>query len=105
MRTLANDAKADQMLDFLASGGTSGDWTYFAEMREWESLYNLWEKRYLVGRLARNLASRGLAEIRRTGQGMQLHLTPLGESLAIEREREATNATADISWTQLMDRR
>jgi hypothetical protein len=60
MRTLATDATADLLLDYLASNGTGGRWSYFADLGEWESLCNLRDERYFVGRLARNLAGRGL---------------------------------------------
>ena len=97
MRTLATDTTADQLLDYLASDGTGGQWTYYADLAEWESLYNLRGERHFVGRLARNLAGRGLAEIRRAALGMQLRLTPAGIDLAGQREREA--ATAEIDWS------
>lgn len=95
MRTLVGDATADQVLDYLASGGR---WTYFADLGGWESLYNLRGERYFVGRLARNLAGRGLAEMRRAALGMQLRLTPAGIDLASEREREAVDAAVEIDW-------
>ena len=41
MRTLAADGTADQLLDHLASGGSGSEWTYFADLAEWESLYKL----------------------------------------------------------------
>lgn len=89
MRTLATDGTADQLLDYLASDGAGGEWAYYADLAEWESLYNLRGERHLIGRLARNLADRGLAQARRAAQGMQLRLTPVGIDLAGEREREA----------------
>lgn len=96
MRTLATDATADQLLDFLASDGAGGEWMYYADLGEWESLYNLLGDRHFIGRLARNLAGRGLAEIRRAALGMQLRLTPAGIDLAGERAREAARVSAGI---------
>lgn len=97
MRTLACDTTADQLLDYLASNGTGDKWTYFGDLVEWESLYNLWGDRHFVGRLARNLAGRGLAEIRRAALGMQLRLISAGIHLAGQREREAATAEIDLS--------
>jgi hypothetical protein len=34
MRTLATDATADQLLDYLASDGAGGEWTYYADLAE-----------------------------------------------------------------------
>jgi hypothetical protein len=81
-RTLATDATADHLLDYLASDGSGNAWTYFADLADWELLYNLRGERYFVGRLARILAARGLAQMRRAATGMQLRLTPTGEALA-----------------------
>ena len=96
MRTLATDGTADQLLDYLASDGAGGEWMYYADLSEWESLYNLLGERHFIGQLARNLACRGLAEIRRTALGVQLRLTPAGIDLAGEREREAARVSAGI---------
>ncbi len=97
MRTLATDTTADQLLDYLASDGTGGKWTCYADLSDWESVHNLRGERHFVGRLARNLAGRGLAEIRRATLGMQLRLTPAGINLAGQREGEA--ATAEVDWS------
>ena len=78
MRTLATDATADQLLDYLASDGAGGEWTYYADLAEWESLYNLLGERHFIGRLARDLAGRGMADIRRTALGMQLRFDASG---------------------------
>lgn len=101
MRTLASEATADQLLDYLASDGTDRKWTYFADLGDWESLYNRRGERHFVGRLARNLSGRGLAEMRRAAMGMQLRLTPAGEALARERERDAAKATAEVDWASI----
>jgi hypothetical protein len=95
-RTLAINGTADLLLDYLASDGGGGQWTYFADLGEWETLCNLRGERHFVGRLARNLAGRGLAETRRAALGMQLRLTPAGIDLAGEREREADALAAEI---------
>lgn len=96
MRTLATNGMADLLLDFLAGDGTGERWTYFADLGEWEALCNLRDERYFVGRLARNLAGRGLAETRRAALGMQLRLTPAGIDLAGEHQRLADGAWAMI---------
>jgi hypothetical protein len=77
MRTLIRDATADQLLDYLVSDDTSGQWTYYANLAEWVSLYNLLDERHFVGRLVRNLAGRGLVENRRAALGMQVWLTTI----------------------------
>ena len=97
MRSLATDTTADQLLDYLASDGTGGKWIYYADLSHWESVYNLRGERHFAGRLARNLAGRGLAEVRRASLGMQLRLTPAGIDLAGRRVREA--ATAEMDWS------
>ena len=99
MRTLATDATADQLLDYLASDGAGRKWTHFADLDDWESLYNLQDERYFVGRLARNLAGRGLAETRRAALGMQLRLSHEGINLANERERQAATVAVEIDWS------
>ena len=98
MQTLATDATADQLLDYLASDGGGGQWVYFADLGDWELLYNLRRERRFVGPLARRLAGRGLAEVRRAALGMQLRLTPAGQALAGERDREADRLLAQIDW-------
>jgi len=90
---MATDATADQLRDYLASDGAGSAWTYFADLGDWESLYNLHDERHFVGRLSRNPATRGLANSRRR---LRLRLTPTGEALAGDRERKATAASAKI---------
>jgi hypothetical protein len=91
MRTLATDSTANQLVDYLASDGAGGEWTYYAELAKWESLCNLLGERHFIGKLARNLACRELADMRRAWASlrMQLRLTPAGIELAGERDREA----------------
>jgi hypothetical protein len=59
MRTLANESTADQLVDYLASDGRGAEWTRYADLADWESLYNLLGERGFVGRLARDLTGRG----------------------------------------------
>jgi hypothetical protein len=99
MRTLATDATADQLLDFLASDGAGGEWTYYADLGDWESLYNLLSERHFIGRLARNLSGRGLADIRRAALGMQLRLTPAGEKVASIANRRPARRSASGRWS------
>jgi hypothetical protein len=87
MRTLATEATADQLLNYLASDGAGDKWTYYADLGDWESLYNLRGESRFIGALARILANRGFAEVRRGALGMQLRLTPAGTMLANERGR------------------
>jgi hypothetical protein len=58
------------LLDYLASDGGGDKWTYYADLGDWESLDNLRDESRFVGALARFLASRGLAEVRRAALGM-----------------------------------
>lgn len=102
MQSSATDTTADQLLDYLASDGTGGEWTYFAHLSDWESLYNLRRERHFLGRLTRNLADRGLAEIRRAASGFQVRLTTAGEKLAQHREQAASQAVADLDWDTLL---
>ena len=90
MQTMADDGTADQLLDYLASDGRGREWTCFADLAEWESLYNLRGEWGSVGRLARNLAGRGLADVRRASSGMQLRLTPRAKPLP---------ASVGTAWT------
>jgi hypothetical protein len=101
MRTLATDSTADQLLDYLASDVAAGEWICFNELSDWESLYNLRGERSFVGKLARNLAGRGLVEIRRASLGMQLRLTLAGISLANERQAMVISDTID--WSNMAD--
>ncbi len=88
-RTLATNTTADHLVDFLASNGAGDQWTYFADLGEWEVLYNLQGERHFIGRMARNLAGRGLAEIRRAALGMQLRLTAVGGDFAKQRKQQS----------------
>jgi len=101
MRTLVTDATADQLLDYLASDGAGGEWICFNELGDWESLYNLRGERSFVGKLAHNLAGRGLVEIRRASLGMQLRLTLASISLANERQAKLISDTID--WSYMAD--
>ncbi len=85
MRTLASESTADQLLDYLASDGRGGKWTRYTDLADWETLYSLLGQRGFVGRLARDLAGRGLTEVRRAADGMQLRLTPAGITRAGQR--------------------
>lgn len=100
-RTVATDATANHLLDHLASDGKGGAWTYYTDLAGWESLYNLRGERYFVGRLARIMAARGLAQTRRATMGMQLRLTPTGIALAEERGRQAADAAATVDWSAI----
>ena len=97
MRTMADDGTADQLLDYLASDGHGAEWTCYADLADWESLYNLHNERGMVGRLTRNLTGRGLADVRRASSGMQLRLTPTGEALAGERRDRLDRALVGLS--------
>lgn len=76
MQTLVSDDTAEHLLDFLASGEDGNHCAYCAELGDREALYNLHNEPHFIGRLARNLAGRGLAETRPAALGMQLRLTP-----------------------------
>jgi len=103
VRTLATDTTAVQLLDHLASDGAGSEWTYYADLAEWESLCNLLGERHFIGQLSRNLAGRGLADMRRSAQGMQLRLTTEGEKLAQQREQDAAKALAGVELGQILD--
>jgi hypothetical protein len=89
---------ANELLDYLASDGCGGEWVYFGDLADWESLYNFRGERNFVGKLARNLATRELAQTRRVAPGMQLRLTALGINLASERANESADALSNINW-------
>jgi len=89
----ADRLTADQLLDFLASDPPQATaWTPFAELAEWEALYNLRRARGFLGRLAGNLERRGLAETRRLAAGRQVRLTAEGVALAQRRRAEVDRA-------------
>lgn len=92
---------ADELLDYLASDGKGGSWVRFIDLDEWESLYNLHGEKNFLGKLARNLAFRELANARRLSHGMQLRLTNLGVKLARERVQESVDELAAINWSTL----
>lgn len=96
MRTPVSESTADQLLDYLASDGCEAEWTGYAELADWESLYNPRGERGFVGRLAQTLAGRGLADVRRASSGMQLRLTPAGETFAGERRNRLDQALAGL---------
>lgn len=98
MRPATDDTTADELLNYLTSAGTGGEWVPFAALGEWEALYNLRGEARFIGRLARNLADRGLAETRRVASGTQLRVTPAGEDLAGERRRIADVAACELDW-------
>ncbi len=64
---------ADELADYLASDGQGGNWVYFIDLAEWESLYNLRGEQNFVGKLARNLESRELAQTRRSSRNKERH--------------------------------
>lgn len=97
MRTLASESTADQLFDYLASDWRGAEWTRYAELADWEMLYNLLDERGFVGRLTRDLAGRGLAEVRRAAEGMQLRLTAAGKALAGERRDRLDRVFAGLS--------
>ena len=95
MRTLTGESTADQLLDYLASDGSGAEWTRYADLADWESLYNLLGERGFVGRLAQDLASRELAEVRRAAEGMRLRLTPAGLAQADRRAESLRRVLPD----------
>jgi len=96
MRTLASESTADQLLDYLASDGSGAEWTRYVDLADWESLYNLLGQSGFIGRLARDLAGRGLAELRRASSGMQLRLTPAGIAHADGRAESLHGILPDV---------
>lgn len=97
MRTLVSESTADQLLDYLASGGCGTEWTSYADLADWETLYNLLGEHGFVGRLTQDLAGRGLAEVRRAAKGMQLRLSPAGEAFAAEHRDRVDRVLAGLS--------
>lgn len=94
---------ADELADYLASDAQGGNWVYFIDLVEWEAVYNLRGEKNFIGKLARNLVARELAQTRRVAIGMQLRLTALGINLASERDDKSANVLADINWSMLGD--
>ena len=92
------ESTADQLLDYLASDGGES-WVLFADLDDWQTLYNLRRESRFVGRLARNLAERGLAELRRSAEGMQLRLNDAGRTIAAERQAEAATMLDGVNWS------
>ncbi|MFM8396382.1 MAG: hypothetical protein ACKOAH_01025, partial [Pirellula sp.] len=92
---------ADELLDYLASDGCGAKWVYLGDLGDWESLYNLRGERNFVGKLARNLEGRELAQTRRAARGMQMRLTLVGIDLASKREHEAVIAVSNINWAAM----
>jgi hypothetical protein len=92
---------ADELADYLASDGQGDNWVYFIDLGDWESLYNLRGERNFVGKLARNLEGRELAQTRRAACGMQLRLTLAGIDLASKHEHEAAIAVSNIDWSEI----
>jgi hypothetical protein len=99
MRRAVTDNTANQLLDYLASGGTGAEWVPIADLGEWEALYNLRGEAGFVGRLADALAGQGLAEVRWGRAGAELRLTPAGEALARDRARRADDAARELDWS------
>lgn len=92
------ESTAGHLLDYLASDGGES-WVRFADLDDWQTLYNLRRESRFVGRMARNLADRGLAELRRSAEGMQLRLNDAGRTVAAEREAEAAIVLDRIDWS------
>ena len=92
---------ADELADYLASDGQGSKWVNFTDLVEWESLYNPRVERNFVGKLARCLVSREMAQTRRASCGMQLRLTLAGIDSATEREREVASAVSNVNWAAI----